>query len=285
MEADRAREAKLKDGGDSDDNSAEVGDDGYLVHSDDEADWSDIGEDVYLAGKKRPGISRKEAKRRRQWAADDDAATAAGRAWPAFPRPMVSKVLGTVLEEVMKHDATKGGVFSAPVPKDEFPEYYEQIKQPVDYGTMKEKLDNGEYRSVQAMQKDFVLLMQNCLKFNAPDSEIVLEARQQALMKPNILRHAALAHDLFLAEDGSVLEVYDDDKKKVKGNENVEETPRKQRRRKKAEGTADETPIPRKVSRYFCYGMNSDFLLCLNLVFIFCFSEEGQEKSRAWGLG
>jgi hypothetical protein len=189
------------------------------------------------------------------------------------------------LEEVMKHDATKGGVFSAPVPKDEFPAYYEQIKQPVDYGTMKEKLDNGEYRSVQAMQRDFVLLMQNCLKFNAPDSEIVLEARQQALMmKPNIIRHAALAHDLFLAEDGSVLEVYDDDKKKVKGNENVEETSRKQRRRKKAEGTADETPIPRKVSRYF-YGMNSDFLLCLNLVFIFCFSEEGQEKSRAWGLG
>jgi hypothetical protein len=263
MEADRAREAKLKNGGDSDDDSAEeVGDDGYLVHSDDEADWSDIGEDVYLAGKKRPGISRKEARRRRQWAADDDAATAAGRAWPAFPRPMVSKVLGTVLEEVMKHDDTKGGVFSVPVPKDDFPEYYEQIKQPMDYGTMKKKLDDGEYRSVQAMQKDFVLLMQNCLKFNAPDSEIVQEARQQALMKPNILRRAALAHDLFLAEDGSVLEVYDDDKKKSKAKENDddekkkskakeggEETPKKRRGRKKAEGTADETPIPRKVSR------------------------------------
>jgi hypothetical protein len=249
MEADRAREAKLKERGDSDDDSADVGDDGYLVHSDDEADWSDIGEDVYLAGKKRSGISRKEARRRRQWAADDDAATAAGRAWPAFPRPMVSKVLGTVLEEVVKHDDAKGGVFSVPVPKDEFPEYYEQIKQPMDYGTMKKKLDNGEYRSVQAMQKDFVLVMQNCLNFNAPDSEIVQEARQQALMKPNILRRAALAHDLFLAEDGSVLEVYDDDKKKSKGKENGEETPKKQRRRKKAEGTAEETPIPRKVSQ------------------------------------
>jgi hypothetical protein len=276
MEADRAREAKVKDRGDSDDDdSAEVGDDGYLVHSDDEADWSDVGEDVYLAGKKRPGISRKEARRRRQWAADDDAATAAGRAWPAFPRPMVSKVLGTVLEEVMKHDDTKGGVFSVPVPRDDFPEYYEQIKQPMDYGTMKKKLDDGEYRSVQAMQKDFVLLMQNCLKFNAPDSEIVQEARQQALMKPNILRRAALEHDLFLAEDGSVLEVYDDDKKKSKGKEDGEEapkkskgkedgeetpkkskgkedgeeTPKKRRRRKKTEEAADETPIPRKVSR------------------------------------
>jgi hypothetical protein len=262
MEADRAKEAKLKNRGDSDDDDdSAVGDDGYLVHSDDEADWSDIAEeDVYLAGKKRPGISRKEAKRRRQWAADDDAATAAGRAWPVFPRPMVSKVLGTVLEEVMKHDATKGGVFSVPVPKDDFPEYYEQIKQPMDYSTMKKKLDDGEYRSVQAMQKDFVLLMQNCLKFNAPDSEIVQEARQQALMKPNILRRAALAHDLFLAEDGSVFEVYDDDKKKSKGQEDGdkkkskgkedgEETPKKRRRRKKEEGTAEETPIPRKVSR------------------------------------
>jgi hypothetical protein len=161
---------------------------------------------------------------------------------------MVAKVLGTLLDEVMKHDEAKGGVFSVPVPRDEFPEYYEQIKQPMDYRTMKEKLDKGEYRSAQSMQKDFVLVMQNCLKFNAPDSEIVQEARQQALMKPNLLRSAATKSGLFLAEDGSVLEVLDDDAKK-KSKDSGDGTPKKRRRRTKggdAEGDAESTPIPRK---------------------------------------
>lgn len=131
-----------------------LGDDGYLHHSDSEADWSDVAEDLYRTGKKGAQISRKEAKRRRQWAADDDAATAAGRPWPVFPRHLVTKVLSTVLEEVVKYDESQGGVFSVPVPREEFPEYYEQIEHPMDYGTMKRKLENGEYRSAQAMQKD-----------------------------------------------------------------------------------------------------------------------------------
>ena len=191
--------------------TAEIGEDGYKIHSDDEADWSDVDDDVYgQQGKKNVTISRKEANRRRQWAADGDAAVAAGRPWPALPRTEVSKVLKSLLEEVLKHDEAKGGIFSVPVPRDEFPEYYEQVKIPMDYGTMKKKLENGEYRSAQAMQKDFRLVMQNCLQFNAHESEICQEARQQALMRPSLLRAAAMANDLFLAEDGSVLQIVDE---------------------------------------------------------------------------
>jgi hypothetical protein len=191
--------------------SLEIGDDGYKVHSDDEADWSEADDDVYRQkGKKKETISRKEARRRRQWAADGDAAVAAGRPWPALPRTEVAKVLKSLLEEVLKHDEAKGGVFSVPVPREEFPEYYEQVKTPMDYGTMKKKLENEEYRSAQAMQKDFRLVMQNCLQFNAYEAEICQEARQQALMRPSQLRAAALANDLFLAEDGSVLQIEDE---------------------------------------------------------------------------
>lgn len=208
-----------------------LGEDGYLHHSDSEADWSDIGEDIYKSNRKRAGISKKEARRRRAWASDKDAATAAGRPWPAFPRSVVSEVLATVLEEVIAHDTAKGGVFSVPVPRDVFPEYYDQIKQPMDYGTMKEKLKRGEYRSAQAMQKDFVLVMSNCLQFNAPDSDIVKEARQQALMRPTVLKNAAMKHNLFLAEDGSVLEVYSDGEGE-KDDVDRKEKKRKRRRRK-----------------------------------------------------
>ncbi len=191
--------------------SMDIGDDGYKIHSDDEAEWSDVDDDVYgQKGKKSMAISRKEAKRRRQWAADGDAAVAAGRPWPALPRTEVAKVLKTLLDEVLKHDEAKGGVFSVPVPRDEFPEYYEQVKIPMDYGTMKKKLENEEYRSAQSMQKDFRLVMQNCLQFNAYESEICQEARQQALMRPGQLRAAAMANNLFLAEDGSVLQILDE---------------------------------------------------------------------------
>ena len=194
---------------------AYVGEDGYLHHSDSEDDWSDVGDDPYsVAAAKRERITRKEARRRRQWAQDDDAITAAGRPWPVFPRHLVKDVLSTVIDEVLKYDDENGGsIFSVPVPKDEFPEYYEQIKHPMDYGTMKKKLENGEYRSAQAMQKDFILILQNCREFNSTSSDIVKEARKQHLMRPKILKDASEKHNLFLAEDGSVLEIFDEEPK------------------------------------------------------------------------
>jgi len=191
-----------------------VDEDGYLRHSDSEGDWSDVGEDIYGGTGAKSTMSAKEAKRRRQWCAGDDEATAAGRPWPVFPRPVVKKVLSSLLEAMIKYDKEKGGMFSEPVSKEEFPEYYEQIKTPMDYSSMLQKLENGEYRSAQAMQKDFVLILKNCLEFNDKTSEIVTEARSQHLMRPKMLREAALKHDLFLGEDGSVIEIVDEKKKK-----------------------------------------------------------------------
>ena len=250
MERDRALEEERKRRKlDSDD---DLDEDGYLRHSDSEGDWSDVGDP--LGGKNSNTISRKQAKRQRQWCADDDAATAAGRPWPVFPRNLVSKVLGTVMDEVLKNDEEEG-VFSVPVPRDEFPEYYEQVKQPMDYGTMKIKLDKGEYRSAQAMQKDFILVMQNCLQFNSPNSDIVKEARKQALMRPSILRMAAEKHDLFLTEDGSVLEIVDEEQRRA--HKPLVAKKRKRRRRNKITGKDECLCVVRvPVTVAVCYLVN-----------------------------
>lgn len=194
----------------SDNAGGYLGEDGYLHHSDSEDEWSDVGPDIYDPITKKDTISRKDANRRRAWGVGDDSATAAGRAWPVFPRHLVKNVLTTIIDKVLKYDKQKGGVFSVPVPKDEFPEYYEHIKKPMDYGTMKTKLEDGEYRSAQSMQKDFILIMQNCRTFNADSSDIVREARAQHLLRPKFLKEAAAEHNLFLAEDGSVLEIVDE---------------------------------------------------------------------------
>lgn len=250
-----------------------LGEDGYLHHSDSEADWSDVADDLYQTGRKnKDKISRKESRRRRQWAGSDDAATAAGRAWPVFPRHLVKDVLTSLLDEVMKYDDSQGGIFSVPVPKDEFPEYYEQIKTPMDYGTMREKLERGEYRSAQAMQKDFILILQNCRQFNASSSDIVKEAREQHLMRPKMLKDAAMKHNLFLSEDGTVLEIFDEEKKG---------TPKK-RKRKAPKADDDEASVEgaagttQKVRIDF-YSVSYRISLFPQILPLFCSTEEKKE--------
>ena len=66
---------------------------------------------------------------------------------------------------------------------------------------MKDKLERGEYRSAQAMQKDFLLVTTNCLQFNAPDSDIVREAQRQTLMRPKLLKEAALKNNMFICDE------------------------------------------------------------------------------------
>ena len=68
-------------------------------------------------------------------------------------------------------------------------------------GTMKNKLEQGAYRSAQAMQKDFALVNANCVQFNAQDSDIVREAQRQTLMRPKLLKEAALKNLLFICDE------------------------------------------------------------------------------------
>lgn len=262
----------------SDKDGTLVGEDGYLHHSDSEDDWSDVVDDFYLGGSKRKDkISAKEALRRRQWGADDDAAAVAGRAWPVFPRHVVKPVLTYIMAEVIKYDKERGGVFSVPVPRSEFPEYYEQIKQPMDYGTMELKLENGEYRSVQMMQKDFVLMLQNCRQFNAASSEIVTEAREQHLIRPTFLRAAAKKYNLFLAEDGSVLEILEENK--ATSNETREA--KKAKKAKEKDTIEDDKTLHVKVRVVVlvnCAGICRLLILCFLYFCIFTMSAKEEER-------
>jgi len=156
---------------------------------------------------------------------------AAARPWPALPRHKVYQTLESLLDEVIKKDDENGGIFSEPVSKEEFPEYFDLIKEPMDYGSMRDKLKKGDYKTARSMQKDFVLVMTNCSTFNSPDSDIVREAQQQALLMPKLLKEAAFKHRIFLTEDGSALDIInendlndkdlDSNQKRISAAENV----------------------------------------------------------------
>ena len=80
----------------------------------------------------------KELQRRREWGAGKDPVKLASMPWPVFPRNTLEKVLRTLLDEVIKIDKANLGIFCVPVPKDQFPDYYQLIKEPMDYGEVQD---------------------------------------------------------------------------------------------------------------------------------------------------
>lgn len=52
------------------------------------------------------------------------------------------------------------------------PNYFDIIKKPMDLGTIQEKLDRGDYHSIEAFQADVLLTFDNALTYNGEDSYV-----------------------------------------------------------------------------------------------------------------
>lgn len=102
--------------------------------------------------------------------------------------PLHNAVLQELLADVMKHkDAWP---FIRPVQKTEVswlwrerkpdfsfpdlqvPDYYEVIAKPMDFGTIKYKLNMGEYKNDGELMADAVLVFENCNTYNDTDAEV-----------------------------------------------------------------------------------------------------------------
>ncbi|KYB25061.1 bromodomain-containing protein 3 isoform X3 [Tribolium castaneum] len=57
-------------------------------------------------------------------------------------------------------------------------DYHDIIKKPMDLGTVKQKMDNREYRSAQEFAADVRLIFTNCYKYNPSDHDVVAMARK-----------------------------------------------------------------------------------------------------------
>ncbi|CAB1315291.1 unnamed protein product [Coregonus sp. 'balchen'] len=68
----------------------------------------------------------------------------------------------------------------------EYPDYYQQIKQPIALQQIREKMKNGEYQSVEQMDSDLTLMFENAKRYNVPNSAIfkrALRLQQILLLK------------------------------------------------------------------------------------------------------
>ena len=81
-----------------------------------------------------------------------------------------------LLNDMQNHSAA--WPFAQPVNRDEVPDYYEVIKEPMDLSTMEERLRNDLYPRPEDFIKDAKLIFENCRQFNNGTSPYVKSANK-----------------------------------------------------------------------------------------------------------
>ncbi|XP_019438109.1 PREDICTED: uncharacterized protein LOC109344002 isoform X2 [Lupinus angustifolius] len=93
---------------------------------------------------------------------------------PTTPLPD-KKLLLFILDRLQKKDTHD--VFSEPVDPEELPDYHDIIKNPMDFGTVRNKLDGGLYANLETFENDVFLICSNAMQYNSPDTIYHRQAR------------------------------------------------------------------------------------------------------------
>ncbi|XP_068598156.1 bromodomain and PHD finger-containing protein 3 [Brachionichthys hirsutus] len=97
-------------------------------------------------------------------------------------------LLRSTLDQLQEKDTAK--IFSRPVDLSEVPDYLEFVSQPMDFSTMRTKLEGHAYCSIADLERDFDLVISNCLKYNSKDTMFHKTALQLREVGGAVLRHA-----------------------------------------------------------------------------------------------
>ncbi|XP_019347084.1 bromodomain-containing protein 1 isoform X2 [Alligator mississippiensis] len=77
-------------------------------------------------------------------------------------------LLRSVLDQLQEKDSAR--IFAQPVNLKEVPDYLDHIKHPMDFSTMRKRLDAQGYNNLNEFEEDFNLIIDNCMKYNAKDT-------------------------------------------------------------------------------------------------------------------
>ncbi|XP_058000213.1 uncharacterized protein LOC110661512 isoform X3 [Hevea brasiliensis] len=84
-------------------------------------------------------------------------------------------ILELVLDILQRRDTNE--IFAEPVDPNEVEDYYEIIKEPMDFGTMRAKLHEGMYNSLEQFEHDVFLIPRNAMQFNSSGTIFFRQAR------------------------------------------------------------------------------------------------------------
>ncbi|OMO83488.1 hypothetical protein CCACVL1_11383 [Corchorus capsularis] len=85
------------------------------------------------------------------------------------------KTLELILDKLQKKDTY--GVYAEPVDPEELPDYHDVIEHPMDFATVRKKLGNGSYSTLEQFESDVFLICSNAMQYNAPDTIYYKQAR------------------------------------------------------------------------------------------------------------
>ncbi|XP_016106132.1 peregrin-like [Sinocyclocheilus grahami] len=97
-------------------------------------------------------------------------------------------LLRSTLEQLQERDTNN--FFIEPVPLSEVPDYLDHIERPMDFQTMWKCLESHRYHSFEAFEGDFLLIVNNCLKYNAKDTVFYRAALRLREAGATVLRQA-----------------------------------------------------------------------------------------------
>uniref|UniRef100_A0A9L0IIH6 Bromodomain and PHD finger containing 3 n=1 Tax=Equus asinus TaxID=9793 RepID=A0A9L0IIH6_EQUAS len=97
-------------------------------------------------------------------------------------------LLRTTLDLLQEKDPAH--IFAEPVNLSEVPDYLEFISKPMDFSTMRRKLESHLYRTLEEFEEDFNLIVTNCMKYNAKDTIFHRAAVRLRDLGGAVLRHA-----------------------------------------------------------------------------------------------
>lgn len=80
----------------------------------------------------------------------------------------LQSILKRLWDAIKARDA--GDIFGEPVDQNEVLDYGDVVKEPMDLSTMRQKLESYEYQTLDDFQRDFILMINNCLAYNAKET-------------------------------------------------------------------------------------------------------------------
>ncbi|CAL5190654.1 unnamed protein product [Lathyrus oleraceus] len=85
------------------------------------------------------------------------------------------RTLELILDKLQKKDTY--GVYAEPVDPEELPDYHDVIDNPMDFATVRNKLANGSYTTLEQFESDVFLICSNAMQYNSSDTIYHKQAR------------------------------------------------------------------------------------------------------------
>ncbi|KAJ6407624.1 hypothetical protein OIU84_011003 [Salix udensis] len=108
------------------------------------------------------------------------------------------RMLEHIVDILQRRDTHE--LFAEPVDPNEVEEYYEIIQEPMDFGTMRAKLHEGMYKSLEQFEHDVFLISGNAMHFNSSSSIFFRQARAIAELAKKVFHALKTDPDNFKLE-------------------------------------------------------------------------------------